>query len=289
MRYWTPGCDPMPVPETHCARVYVLGPPRDLKLLKKSDPSARKSEVYELAGMTGEGLGFLAAIAASPDAASPAGAPFDKRYRISEADAWADDFFGEHYGFDGEDDMGWRRIEHDWMGAASALALALDSHTNNTSLALAFELDPSNRVLLFPGDAQVGNWLSWSGRVWQVKNGSETRKVTTDDLLARTVLYKIGHHGSHNATLREQGLELMTSRELAAMLPVDRETAKKMEWNMPFPTLYRRIAQKAGGRVLDLEKGLVPPSPDATDEHEWERFTSRTSVTPDWIDYQVEC
>ena len=25
--------------------------------------------------------------------------------------------------------------------------------------------------------------------------------MTTKDLLARTVLYKVGHHGSHNATL----------------------------------------------------------------------------------------
>ena len=27
--------------------------------------------------------------------------------------------------------------------------------------------------------------------------------VTTDDLLARTVFYKVGHHASHNATLVE--------------------------------------------------------------------------------------
>ena len=27
------------------------------------------------------------------------------------------------------------------------------------------------------------------------------------DLLHRTIFYKVGHHGSHNATLRERGLE----------------------------------------------------------------------------------
>ena len=64
---------------------------------------------------------------------------------------------------------------------------------------------------------------------WQVDN----RTVRSDDLLARTVLYKVGHHGSHNATLREKGLELMASGELTAMIPVNRVTAKKMEWLMP--------------------------------------------------------
>ena len=54
----------------------------------------------------------------------------------------------------------WRRIDGDWAAGAAAFALQLDSDTNNTSLALAFEL-PGGRVLLFPGDAQVGNWESW--------------------------------------------------------------------------------------------------------------------------------
>src|SRR5437867_12940176 len=97
------------------------------------------------------------------------------------------------------------------MAGAAEFALNLDSDTNNTSLALAFELN-DGRVLLFPGDAQVGNWESWhvdadgKPRSWQV-NG---RDVIARKLLERTVLYKVGHHGSHNATLREQGLERMT-------------------------------------------------------------------------------
>ena len=143
-------------------------------------------------------------------------------------------------------------------------------------------------MLLFPGDAQVGNWTSWSGREWRVKDGADTRTVTTADLLARTVLYKVGHHGSHNATLRELGLELMTSRELTAMLPVDRTTAKKMDWNMPFPTLFRRLQEKTAGRILDLEKGVPPAPPEGTSDREWARFLDRTEVQLDWVDYRVE-
>jgi hypothetical protein len=290
VRYFTPGCDPVLVPGVDDLRVYVLGPPRDVKLLRKSDPSTRSSEVYELAGMSGEDLGFLAALDASAEVGDLAGMPFDPWFRISDAEAWEDDFFAEHYGgFEGEeDDLGWRRIESDWLGVAGRLALQLDSNTNNTSLALAFELEPSRRVLLFPGDAQVGNWMSWAGKEWQVKTDSGSRTVTAEDLLARTVLYKVGHHGSHNATLRELGLELMTSRELAAMLPVDRTTARKMDWNMPFPTLYRRLQEKTAGRLLDLETGLPPKPDDQSEAREWNRFLARTDVTPDWIDYRVE-
>ena len=80
----------------------------------------------------------------------------------------------------------------------------------------------------------------------------------------------------------------MTSRELAAMLPVDRTTAKKMDWNMPFPTLHRRLCEKTNGRLLDLETGLPPRPDDASDAREWDRFLAQTDVTPDWIDYRVE-
>ena len=37
----------------------------------------------------------------------------------------------------------WRSIDHDWLGVAAELALQLDRETNNTSLALAFELVPT--------------------------------------------------------------------------------------------------------------------------------------------------
>ena len=112
--------------------------------------------------------------------------------------------------------------------------LNVDGLANNSSLALAIELSPNGRVLLFPGDAQMGNWLSWFGKVeypggeghgkemvWALDDG---RKVDAKDLLARTVLYKVGHHGSHNATLKHGGLEAMGTRwpdEFVAMLPVD--------------------------------------------------------------------
>ena len=134
----------------------------------------------------------------------------------------------------------WRRIDAAWLDGASELALALDSATNNTSLVLAIELAGAD-VLLFAADAQVGNWLSWQNLKWSFDN----RTVTGPDLLARTIFYKVGHHGSHNATLRDKGLELMTQLSIAA-IPVYHDMAVKKHWgNMPLPALVDRLKSVA--------------------------------------------
>ncbi|MDQ5808227.1 MAG: hypothetical protein M3320_06080 [Actinomycetota bacterium] len=273
-RYLRPG----EVLEELGVRVFVLGPPHDIKLIKRSDPSTRTPEVYHLAD-AGPDLGLLAAIEGLDDPAETRRQPFVPWYRLSDEEARAEPLFSDCY--DAED-LEWRRIDQEWLGSAGPLALKLDSDTNNTSLALAFELSDGGPVLLFPGDAQVGNWLSWGSVQFA---GAD--QVTSRDLLARTVLYKVGHHASHNATMREQGLELMTSRELAAMIPVDREMAKKKKWNMPFPPLFKRLNEMALGRVLDAEKGLVGTRPDALGEKQWKDFTDRVDVQDGWIDYRV--
>ena len=78
----------------------------------------------------------------------------------------------------------------------------------------------------------------------------------------------MAHHGSHDGTPLVKGLELMTSRELAAMLPVDRPTARRMDWNMPYPELYRRLVEKTAGRVLDAELGSPTGSAHAEADNE---------------------
>jgi hypothetical protein len=287
VKYFQPGDPPHAIPGVDGVRVYVLGPPHDRKLIKKSDPSKKASEVYELAGEGGADAGFMAAVDALSSGRAAVEQPFDAWFRVSEDEARGQNFFQAHYGFNGNSPDAWRRIEDEWLGAAGRLALQLDSDTNNTSLALAFELADSGRVLLFPGDAQVGSWLSWESLTWTLTSGAEKRTVTANDLLARTVLYKVGHHGSHNATLREKGLELMTSPELTAMIPVDRGTAKTMAWNMPFPTLFRRLEVKARGRILDLERGITKDKPAALSDDEWAQFVNNIDAQPGWIDYWV--
>jgi len=113
----------------------------------------------------------------------------------------------------------YRRIDSEWTASAESLALKMDFDTNNTSLALAFEL-PDDQVLLFPGDAQVGNWLSWRDQTYAPEVADGRVPVTIDDLLRRVTFYKVGHHASHNATLRQFGFEKMTDPRLTAAIPV---------------------------------------------------------------------
>jgi hypothetical protein len=76
-----------------------------------------------------------------------------------------------------------------------------------------------------------------------------------NDLLANTVLYKLGHHGSHNATLRQKGLEMMTHPELVAMLPVEKTAVERLGYGeMPLASLVRELEKRTEGRLLQLDK-----------------------------------
>ena len=71
----------------------------------------------------------------------------------------------------------------------------LDDVLNNTSVILLFEVPGARPLkLLFPGDAQIENWE------YALKVVKE-RKANLD-LLREVDLYKVGHHGSRNATPR---------------------------------------------------------------------------------------
>jgi hypothetical protein len=264
-------------------RTYVLGPPRDIKQIKRSDPSRRTPEVYELAASGATDRAFDAAMKVIERGEEElSDQPFVRYYRVPEGAAATDEDFAGYFTTRAK----WRRIDDDFLGVAGPLALALNSDTNNTSLALAFELGPGGPVLLFPGDAQVGNWLSWGDLRWTVDDGdgAPKRSVTSTDLLARTALYKVGHHGSHNATLKDHGLELMTSRDLVAMIPVNRETAHKKKWKMPFDSLFKRLLELTEGRVLDVDLGVAGTGSGAR----WKAFMKAKDVEDLWIDYTIE-
>jgi Metallo-beta-lactamase superfamily len=272
--YLRPDDPPRVLPEIPAVRIYALGPPQDEKAIKKT---FAKSEVYHI-GATESALFEAAKSALTPGASWDAYCPFDREVGVplralidappaqpgAESDA-VRNFLDRHYldadpGL-GEKGQSWRRIDNAWLGPAADFALALDSATNNTSLVLAIEIIRTGKVILLAADAQVGNWLSWHERTWPV----DGRTVTGPDLLARTVFYKVGHHGSHNATLREKGLELMKSPELVAFIPVNQEMARKKGWNeMPLPGLVGALADKTKGRLLqadvDYQAGADPAS-----------------------------
>ena len=271
IRYREPGEPPIELPGMQ-ARIFVLGPPRDLKLIHKPDS---KSETYP--------FGAYAAAAEALDFAFDATLPFEPLYGMPLSASKAETFFQEYYwnptaagkAREREDlSQNWRRIDNDWLDSASSMALALDDDTNNTSLVMALELGPPDKdgpVILFAADAQVGNWLSWQDVKWPDYHG---RKISGPDLLRRTMIYKVGHHASQNATLKALGLDLMQALELA-LVTTDAAMATKVGWGtLPWPGLLKALATKTGNKVIRTDK----PAPTAL---------GRFSLTQDPLFYEI--
>ncbi|MGW9586087.1 hypothetical protein [Microbacterium sp. NPDC055455] len=84
------------------------------------------------------------------------------------------------------------RLADQRTASAARLVRDLDDALNNTSLILLLEI--GGLSLLFPGDAQIENWRH---TLDQLPGEPRLR-----ERLARIDLYKVGHHGSRNATPR---------------------------------------------------------------------------------------
>ena len=80
----------------------------------------------------------------------------------------------------------------DQMNGEELLSIvrSIDDALNNTSLILLFDVAGSK--LLFPGDAQIENWR------YALFNAPQATAIRAR--LADTAIYKVGHHGSLNAT-----------------------------------------------------------------------------------------
>jgi hypothetical protein len=147
--------------------VHVLGPSRDENVIRDMDPPAGKGYLQFLNSCTDDGTAPL---------------PFDDGWELTRAELRR--FEHLRLKADEEESLRQRSKEMDL-----AVAVALDKAVNGTSLMLLFQVGET--YLLFPGDAQWGTWQ-------RVLADAEWRA-----LLGKTAFYKIGHHGSHNATPKE--------------------------------------------------------------------------------------
>ena len=273
-------------------QVFVLGPPKDIKALRNTTGN-EDTDMYALSLAAASDASLTQAFSAAARGQLPDSdvqdtyRPFDRYLQWDEA-VWEDQSQPWHslsVSYAEEKD---RRVDNDWLNSVAELALQLDSYTNNTSLVLAFQFEDSGDVLLFVGDAQIGNWLSWS-------NVKFKGKTTVSDLLAKTIFYKVGHHGSHNATLKAGGLEVMQSPRLVASIPVDQEFAHRPKggcpngWDMPAGPLLKAITEKTKGRILrgdsDFPQGAKQPS--RLNDREWKDFLNSVNVEENYIEYFV--
>jgi hypothetical protein len=94
---------------------------------------------------------------------------------------------------------------------------------------------------------------------------------------------------------------MMESPDLVALIPVDRAVAinKTPRWEMPARGLYKRLLQKAGGRVLRSDVGWAKPERDFSrlfPKDEWEKFEAaqqaaekkkRVTIEPLFIEWSL--
>jgi beta-lactamase superfamily II metal-dependent hydrolase len=301
-----PGGKPLPLDGAAGIRAYILGPPESKELIADEDPH--------------EGEGFplgnpfsLAGAARRTPGERERDSPFRRHFYVPLESAFTrktqreTPFFLDRYGVrrakdedvDGlevPDGASWRRIDDEWLYSAETLALTLNTGVNNTSLVVAFELPRSRKVLFFAGDAQRGNWASWKDVTFE--DGTAT--VAAKELLARAVLYKVGHHGSHNATLagaaddaEHPNLAWMgqgsAASEFTAMITAVSKWAEEKNdppWIHPLPSIRTALRNKAQGRVFQTDEN-EPEQPEGVSDGEWKKFMDRSVFDALYFDWKV--
>jgi beta-lactamase superfamily II metal-dependent hydrolase len=124
--------------------------------------------------------------------------PFDARWLAkSKSDYPVKDSAGYRIEYD-QVSVSVNQAQPDMLAAA---AKKIDTFLNNQSLVVLFTF--GDKKLLFVGDAQAGNWENWLYKTdAPEKDPTKLGELKKDSLeLLRTIdFYKVGHHGSTNAT-----------------------------------------------------------------------------------------
>lgn len=193
--------------------IYVLGPSYDPQILRELEPPAGQS--------------YLKLIEAGVGSQTGQPKPFGEDWLVHFSDYTS---AYEQLSFDLplKDQEYVRSVG---LGFDETVAAMVDKALNASSLMLVFQIGSTS--LLFPGDAQWGTWRL------ALENQSSRR------LLAATNFYKVGHHGSQNATPVEF-VEQVMSNKFWAMV----STNTVASWPMvPKPELLNEIALKSGGKI----------------------------------------
>jgi hypothetical protein len=121
----------------------------------------------------------------------------------------------------------------------------LDEQMNNTSLILLFEIGRTK--LLFPGDAQLENW--------GYALGDSPKAAATGQLLADVDVYKVGHHGSRNATPKQLLWERFRKRGPEKRLVTLLSTIPNKHHGVPRETLVTALESQTTLHRTDAARG----------------------------------
>lgn len=224
-RYLSAGDEPLVTDLLPGVRIHLLGPARDEATIRDLAPP--KKETYA----------HLDPATPDPDALEIQ--PFDPEWATPASLARElDTFDGLHVS--GQLVGQIRALAADDLLAAAA---SITSSINGTSL--VFVLEVAGLFLFFPGDAQWGTWK-------RILENPASRS-----LVQRCTFYKIGHHGSHNASPRTFVEEVLAKGSTAAVSVAD-------------VTIWPDIPQQQLVDHLMARAGLVVKSsapPDAPPRH----------------------
>lgn len=199
-------------------QVHVLGPSHDEAVIRDMDP--RAGEAY-----------LRLADAVGRDGRRPA--PFHPSWRAPRG-GWPRHSLSE---------AALREIEELSVldeGTEGMVAASLDKSVNGTSLMLVLQI--GRATLLLPGDAQWGTWkAALADPEWV-------------ELLAKTTFYKVGHHGSHNATHPGFVDGLHGHDKLAAMV----STRPMSKWpDIPRAPLLKALRERTS-KLVRSDRGALP-------------------------------
>jgi hypothetical protein len=225
--------------------VNVLGPPTDPEFLKKMNPP--ESQRYLKAAAGKKPVGAIRPFGEDEALPPKLGRP---EFGLSQSAG--------------------KRMEQElsasFADSLEGLAFALDSAINNTSLVLLLSF--RGHTLLFPGDAQWGNWKYWLD------------SPRAQSILDQLAFLKVAHHGSHNATPR-RALEWMAEGAFAAMV-----STQSLPWpSIPRLPLLERLNTRTKGRTVRSDSLPVVGAPQGPKLKA--RLPKGFSSGRLWFDYRV--
>lgn len=201
--------------------------------------------------------------------------PFRRSWQVTPK-AYPDSAFWEwtHRKLEGRKKPGylnWKRLKQAVDAAQPAALMSavkkMDNHLNNQSLVVLFTF--RRKKVLFAGDAQAGNWEYWLyDTPERTTTPSDKLGKEGTDVLGRLDFYKVGHHGSTNATpivavnAMKAGLVAMCSTQ------ADTFGKEKNQSEVPRKPLIQALAKKSALvrsdqiRVTASGKPPVPVSKD---------------------------
>jgi hypothetical protein len=186
VRYYAAGDDPELPPELKGLTATILGPP------------PKKAKAFLALTDLKKGVGQYLDSLTEGDEGRKAIEPFPGEWTSDlEKDYKPVDLRGEPIRYD----LAKTVVENAQPDMLAAAAAKIETFLNNQSLCVLFEF--GGKKLLFAGDAQAGNWEYWLFKMSEpIKDPTKAGDIVEEskELLQSIDFYKVGHHGSTNAT-----------------------------------------------------------------------------------------